>query len=113
MRLNVKELISCAKKVSICSDIWTQKNMVAAYLAVTAHFYCEKSGSLENVCPAVKRMTSSLTAERIKVLTDEILEEYGISEEKVCRYRTDNGSNMVAAFRYSEFICLCKYADCI
>lgn len=105
LRLNIKELISGAKKVSICADIWTQKNMVAAYLGVTAHFYCNKTSSLENVCLAVMHMSSSHTADRIKALTDEIVKEYDISEDKISRYRTDNGSNMVAAFRYHKSLC--------
>ena len=47
---------------------------------------------------AVKRILSPHTADNIASCVDECLTEWGISEEKVHRILTDNGSNMVAAF---------------
>jgi hypothetical protein len=95
------EMLISSGKVTICCDIWTQKNMVAAYLALTAHFFCYKTDQLENVCLAVRLLTSSHTAKTIKEISDEILAEFGLNDETIFRYRADNGSNIVAAFRES------------
>lgn len=42
------------------------------------------------------------TAHSIKVVVDTSLEDWGIPKEKVLTFITDNGSNMVAAFKDDE-----------
>uniref|UniRef100_A0A914W6K9 Transposase n=1 Tax=Plectus sambesii TaxID=2011161 RepID=A0A914W6K9_9BILA len=95
---NIKEPMKNSGKVAICVDIWTQRNMVASNLAITAHFYCYKTGKLENVCLAVKQMTTTHSAGVFKAITDEILAEFDLSDDRISRFRADNGSNIVAAF---------------
>uniref|UniRef100_A0A914W612 Uncharacterized protein n=1 Tax=Plectus sambesii TaxID=2011161 RepID=A0A914W612_9BILA len=108
---NIKELMKNSGKVAICVDIWTQRNMVASYLAITAHFYCFKTGKLENVCLAVKQMTKTHSAGAVKAITDEILAEFDLSDDRTSRFRADNGSNIVAAFRESLIEVSAKLID--
>lgn len=44
IRNNIKDLLKDSEKVAIWLDLWTQKNMVAFYLAVTARFFSFKTG---------------------------------------------------------------------
>uniref|UniRef100_A0A914W7Z6 BED-type domain-containing protein n=1 Tax=Plectus sambesii TaxID=2011161 RepID=A0A914W7Z6_9BILA len=101
IKTNIKELLKDAGKVSLCIDLWCQKTLFVSYLAVTGHFYCYKTGELENVCLAVKEMTSRHTAQVIKAMTQEILMEFELTKDRILRYRADNGANIVAAFRES------------
>ena len=48
---------------------------------------------------AVRRMPSPHIADHVRELVDAILEEWDIPTSKVKVVITDNGSNMVAAFR--------------
>ena len=36
-KATIKELMENSGKVTVCADIWTQRNMVASCLAITAH----------------------------------------------------------------------------
>ena len=46
-----------------------------------------------------RRITGSHTAVNIRTLLDEVLSEWGIYDSKLFATLTDNGSNMVAAFK--------------
>jgi len=48
---------------------------------------------------AVHRFESPHTVERVSKLVDEIVGEWHIPYHKIFRILTDNGSNMVAAFK--------------
>ena len=99
MRAKVQSHMANAKSISVCTDVWTKKGMTSSYLGVTAHFFeygtaqCIRTATL-----AVKQMEGSITGLAIRCAIDKILKDWGI-EQKVNVFITDNGSNMVRAFK--------------
>ena len=65
----------------------------------TGHFFSRKDRRWHTVTLSVRRVTSSHTAVNIRVLLDEILSEWDIGRGEIFAIITDNGSNMVAAFK--------------
>ena len=72
---------------------------MSSYLGVTAHFYCSKDHRRHNVTIAVHRMQLNHTGENIRELVESVLEEWEIPPSKISAILTDNGSNMISAFR--------------
>ena len=80
-------------------------------LGVTGHFFSRKDRRRHTVTLAVRRVTGSHTAVNIRVLLDEILSEWNIGHGEIFAIITDNGSNMVAAFK--EQVQLKQDDDCM
>lgn len=93
----LKNKISCAKWVSITSDIWTEQYNTKSYLSLTVHFINNKR--MESVTVALKPLNSSHTADNIKNNVKEILNEWNLSGEKIVCAITDGGPNIVKAFQ--------------
>ena len=92
-----------ARKISICADIWTKRGMSSSYLGITSHFYSKKDHRRHSVTLAVRRLPSPHTGDNIRELVDDVLDEWEIPHSKVSATLTDNGSNMLAAFRPRVF----------
>uniref|UniRef100_A0A914WT48 Uncharacterized protein n=1 Tax=Plectus sambesii TaxID=2011161 RepID=A0A914WT48_9BILA len=60
---------------------------------------------------AVKEMTSRHTARVIKAMTQEILMEFELTDDRILWYRADNCANIVAAFRESLIDITVKILD--
>ena len=75
--------------------------MSSSYLGITAHFFTHSDHVCHRVTLAVKRIPSPHTVENICQLVDDILTEWDIHvpPQKVAAVITDNGSNMLAAFK--------------
>ena len=43
LREALKNALDVARKISLTTDIWTSKNMVASYLGITVHFFNPKT----------------------------------------------------------------------
>ena len=96
------KLMSClndARKVALCVDVWSRKGMTASYLGITAHFFTRSDHKRHTATIAVRRLPSPHTAERVERVVDEVLTEWQIPQTKISAISTDNGSNMIAAFR--------------
>lgn len=89
MKGNIQSYMDQARLVNVCADIWTKRGMTASFLGVTAHFFSFKDHKRHNVTLAVRSMASPHT----------ILEEWKLPRFKIHCILTDNGSNMVAAFK--------------
>ena len=88
-----------AKKVSLTADIWSKKGLTSSYLGVTGHFFSWKDQRSHCVTLAVRRLESTHTAVNIRSAVEVVLLEWDIPHSKVSAIFTDNGSNIVAAFR--------------
>ena len=99
LRRDLTESLNSAERISLCADIWSKKGMSAAFLGLTAHCYHREKKQKYNVTIAVRRFESPHTAERVTRMVDNILDEWKIPFYKVFRILTDNGSNMLAAFK--------------
>ena len=101
LKAKISSYLLEANKVSITADIWTKKGMSSSYLGVTGHFFSRKDHRRHVVTLAMRRMPSPHTAENIRMLVDDILSEWDIPSTMISAIilLTDNGSNMLAAFR--------------
>ena len=100
---NVKRKISSslqnARLISVCADIWSKPGMTASFLGITAHYFSYQDSQRHNVTLAISRLPSPHTADRILEAFDTIICQWDIPHSKLFRVLTDNGSNMVAAFK--------------
>ena len=87
------------RKVALCVDIWSRKGLTASYLGITAHFFTRSDHKRHTATIAVRRLPSPHTAERVEEIVDSVLTEWQIPRTKISAMLTDNGSNMIAAFR--------------
>ena len=70
------------------------------------HFVSD--AKIRNAFLGLKSLHGSHTAGRIREHVEEILDEYGLSLDRVFKIVTDNGSNMVAAF---QDVLKCKFEE--
>ena len=99
MKQQITGKLAAARRINICVDIWTKWGMSASFFGITAHFFSRSDHKRHRVTIAVKRMPSPHTADRVSELVKTVLQDWEIPEEKVGSVLTDNGSNMVAAFK--------------
>ena len=105
MRAKIQCYMSKTKSINFCTDIWTKKGMTSSYLGITAHFYIPATSaekSLKTAALAVKQMEGSITGLAIRQAIDDVFKEWDI-QDKVNVVVTDNGSNMIRAFK--EHLC--------
>ena len=102
MKAQVELFLIEACAISLCADIWTKRGLSSSYLGVTAQFFSLKDRKLHNVVLAVRSMSHPHTGDAIKSLVEDIVAEWEIPIDKIQTITTDNGSNMIKAFRDSE-----------
>ncbi|KAI2644644.1 E3 SUMO-protein ligase ZBED1 [Labeo rohita] len=101
-KVKFKNRLAMARKVTIGIDIWTKKGLTASFLAVSACYFNVQDSKAEHILLNLKQMVHPHTANSIVTLVEECTEEWGIRKEKIIMIITDNGSNMVSAFRVEE-----------
>ena len=101
MDLKAKVLVQMnqTRKVAICVNIWSKKGLTASFLGVTAHFFTPRDHKRHRVTLAVRRLASPHTADHVEAVVEEVLAEWEVPKEKINAILTDNGSNMIKAFR--------------
>ncbi|GAU91509.1 hypothetical protein RvY_03748 [Ramazzottius varieornatus] len=97
------DLLKSATAIAINCDIWSSKRQ-RGYLGVSAH-YIDENFKLQHVFLACPRFSGIHSADQILDLTVEVLTKFEI-ENKVWYIGTDNGPNIVNAFKdwFPEFI---------
>ncbi|XP_070409744.1 uncharacterized protein [Nothobranchius furzeri] len=96
-----KKRLSSARKVCIGTDLWTKKGLTASFLGISCCFFCVEQQKPEHLLLALEQLDHPHTAQSIKACVEKCMQEWGIPNEKVLSVITDNGSNMVAAFKHS------------
>lgn len=99
MKAKIGCYLAQSKKVSLAADIWSKKGLTSSYLGITGHFFSFKDHRRHSVTLAVRRMPPNHTASNVRAIVGEALSEWEIPMNKISAILTDNGSNMVAAFR--------------
>ena len=98
-RQNLKRQLDGARRVSIGLDMWTKKGLTASFLAISASFFCVEKNKPEHILLTLEQVAHPHNAQTIKGFVDICMQEWGIPKEKILTVITDNGSNMVAAFK--------------
>ena len=101
-RQKFKDRLATARRVTIGLDIWTKKGLTAAFLAISACYYCTQQNRSTHILLRLEQISHPHTTECIKTCVDRCTEDWGIPKEKILTVITDNGSNMVAAFKYED-----------
>nr|XP_054592654.1 uncharacterized protein LOC129157435 [Nothobranchius furzeri] len=96
-----KKRLSSARKVCIGTDLWTKQGLTASFLGISCCFFCVEEQKPEHLLLALEQLDHPHTAQSIKACVEKCMQEWGIPNEKVLTVITDNGSNMVAAFKHS------------
>lgn len=99
LKAKIGSYLEEASKVSITADLWSKKGLTSSYLGITAHFFSRKDNRKHSATLAVRRMTSAHTGLHIREAVDSVLSEWDIHPSKIIASITDNGSNIIAAFR--------------
>ncbi len=102
LKLGISDSLLHGGRVSVGVDLWSRRNLTASYVAVTAHYFDKKSHKLQRALLGIRKISSPHTAEKIRELTDEVLLEWNISRSRLFKVATDNGSNVIKAFRESR-----------
>ena len=85
LKENMMSYLSKARRINICTDIWSKKGMSASFIGITAHFFaCHQR---HNVTIAIKRMPSPHTAENILTIVNSVLDDWNIPPSKVGQWK--------------------------
>lgn len=100
-RQKFKKKLAAARRVSIGLDLWTKKGLTASFLAISSCYFCVEQNKPEHILLALEQVAHPHTAQSIKACVDKCMQEWDIPKEKILTVITDNGSNMVAAFKHT------------
>lgn len=95
----VKSAVGNAKYVSLTLDLWSRPGYSSAMMGITCHYFNRKSRQLQRALVACRTISQPHTGENIHDLYNTIREEWNLSETRILRIVTDNGSNVVSAFK--------------
>lgn len=98
-RTKLQELVTLARKVTICLDAWTKKGLSASFLGISASFFNPVSRKPCHILLSLVELTESHTGEMLSGCLERCLSEYNIPASKVLLLVTDNGANMIKAIR--------------
>lgn len=82
-------------------DLWSRPGFSAAFMGITCHFFDPIEQKLNRLLLACRKMPQPHTAKNVLAVYNEIIAVYEIEESKVFRIITDNGANIVKAFRFA------------
>jgi len=83
--------------ISATLDLWSDKAMLRSYLGATLHYI--DGEQLITRCIGVQQLLQAHTAENIKLAFKSKLEIYGLVLDDIYTITTDEGANVVKAFR--------------
>ena len=99
----IKGHLSSATAVHFTTDLWTKKGLTSSYFGVTAHF-SHVDGEYHSVLLAMRNIKElHHTAAVVADLFKQVVTEWNVSSDQVRFVVTDNGSNIVKAFRDDFF----------
>ena len=97
LKPNISKELKSARKINLCCDIWSKKGMTESYLGVTAYFFTNHQRCKATL--AVRHFEIPHTGDRIHNIAKVVLNDWDISCNQVGKIVTDNGSNMLKAFK--------------
>ena len=96
---HLKKLIMQSRKVTICLDGWSKKNLTSSFLGTSACFYDVEGKTARHAVLGIAQLEHPHTGEAIAEALATCLEEWSVDTEKVLLVVTDNGANMIKAIR--------------
>lgn len=100
---NIKLFLkSCLNTPSITLDIWSDPGLRHAYLGVTLHVVDSFEKQLKRIFLGLMSLSGKHTHDLIKKESENILKLYSLTLDNVFKIITDNGANVVKAFKEEE-----------
>ena len=97
VRTAVERQLVTAEKCTITVDLWTSQYWQRSYMSLTVHFI-DRNLTLQSKCLQTLEVPQDHDAASLKDVISTMLSNWKI-KDKVCGGITDNGSNIVSAFR--------------
>lgn len=97
-----REQRATARKINLALDIWTKKGLTASFLTISACYFCTQEEKAKPILLNLVQLSHPQTADCIKTCVDRCTQVWRIPKNKILTVITDNGSNMVAAFKNTE-----------
>lgn len=95
----IKRTLENAKYLNLAIDLWSRPGFASSMMGVTCHYFDRSRNELMRVLLACRKIEHPHTAGAIFELFAAVMHEWNISDERIFRILTDNGSNVVAAFK--------------
>ena len=73
--------------------------MTSSYIGISAHFFSYRDNCSHCPMLAIRRIHHPTTGENIRIVLEQIINEWDIPRSKIMAVVTDNGSNIIKAFR--------------
>uniref|UniRef100_A0A914UGM3 Uncharacterized protein n=1 Tax=Plectus sambesii TaxID=2011161 RepID=A0A914UGM3_9BILA len=99
LKMKLQAALTGALMFAVGLDVWMTKGMTNSYLALTVYFFSPSAKQLMNLLLGLRPIVGRHSAATIKTMCNAMLAEWELKESDISRYVTDNGSNMIAAFR--------------
>uniref|UniRef100_A0A914XF45 HAT C-terminal dimerisation domain-containing protein n=1 Tax=Plectus sambesii TaxID=2011161 RepID=A0A914XF45_9BILA len=99
LKIKLQAALTGAVKFAVGLDLWITKGVTNLYLALTVHFFSPSAKRLMNLLLGLRLIVGRHSAATIKTMCNAMLAEWELKENDISRYFTDNGSNMITAFR--------------
>ncbi len=95
----LRTLLGNARKITLCLDGWTKKGYSLSYLGISACFWDPQQHLIIHALLNLHTIHHPHTGETIAQAITKSLEQWNIPREKILLLVTDNGANMLKAFR--------------
>lgn len=99
LSVKLKGVLSHARKVTICLDGWSKKNLSSSFLGISACYFDVTSGKPQHAFLNLNSIQHPHTGEMLADCITRSLHQWGITREQVLLVVTDNGANMAKAVR--------------
>lgn len=100
---SLKETISLCitqmRRYSLCLDLWTKKGMTSSFLGISICGYVPERQKVEHMMLILHKVELPHTGEMIAETVNTTMQIWGIRPTRILTVITDNGSNMVKAFK--------------
>ena len=98
---NIKDLLKQFQKMSFTTDIWSEPSSNVSLLSLTAHGINENFKRIKIILKC-HTFNERHTGDQIQEKINEMLMEWGITNDQIHCFVRDSGSNMIRAMRLAD-----------
>jgi len=99
IKVKVVTSLKNARKVSVCVDGWTMPGFEHSCIGVSVQFFDMQDEKIKKAMLAVKKLSGSHSGPAVLEAVESVLRNFDVPDSKIIAFITDNGSNMIRAFR--------------
>lgn len=76
LRSKLCDSMQPARKISLCTDIWSKTGFTASFLGITCHYFNDNKKKKYHITLAVRHFPSPHTADRVLQIFQPVIEEW-------------------------------------